>query len=57
MQYYHGVIYFRSGSTRTTSPCNNRQVAEKLAAQAFDQAMRTAVSDYFKPTRFEVVED
>ncbi len=57
MQYYHGVIYFRSGSTRTTSPCSNRQVAEKLAAQAFDQAMRTAVSDYFKPTRFEVVED
>ena len=29
---------------------------KRLGAQMFEQAMRTAISDHFKPTRYEVVE-
>ena len=57
MTYYYGIVYFKNGTTRTTGKSNSRQQAEKMARQLFDQAMRTAVSDFFKPTRYEVVEE
>ena len=57
MTYYYGIIYFRNGTTRTTGKTNSRQQAERMAIQAFETAMRTAVSDFFKPTRYEVVAD
>jgi len=57
MQYYHGVIYFKDGSTRITGSSNDRRQAERMAQQMFEQFMRCAVSDFFKPTRYEVVAD
>ena len=57
MQYYHGVIYFKNGSSQKTGSCSDRISAERLAQQMYDQAMRTAISDFFKPTRYEVVAD
>ena len=57
MQYYHGVVYFKNGTSRTTGSTTGRENAERMAYQLYDQAMKTAVSDYFKPTRYEVVED
>ena len=55
MQYYRGVVYLRDGSYRTTGSSNDRMQAERMAIQLFDQLMRCAISDYFKPTRYEVV--
>lgn len=55
MERYYGVVYFKNGTSRQTGSCDNRQMAERMASQLFDQCMRTAVSDYFKPTRFEVI--
>ncbi len=57
MTHYYGIVYFKNGTTRTTGKSNSRQQAERMARQLFDQAMRTAVSDFFKPTRYEVVAD
>ena len=57
MTYYYGIIYFRNGTTRTTGKTNSRQEAERMAIYMFETAMRTAVSDFFKPTRYEVVAD
>ena len=54
---YHGVIYFKNGTKRNSSPSNDRRLAEMSAQRMYDQAMRTAISDHFKPTRYEVVED
>lgn len=57
IRYYHGIVYFKNGTTRRTGSTNVRQNAERMAADLYNQAMRTAVSDYSKPTRYEVVED
>ena len=57
MTYYYGIVYFKNGTTRTTGKSNIRQQAERMVRQLFDQAMRTAVSDFFKPTRYEVIKD
>lgn len=54
---YHGVIYFKNGTKQNSSPSNDRRLAEMSAQQMYDRAMRTAISDHFKPTRYEVVED
>ena len=56
MKRYVGVIYFRNGTTQRTGSCDSRMAAERLAIQYYEQAMRTAVSDFFKPTRYEVQE-
>ena len=57
IRYHHGIVYFKNGATRRTGSTNVRQNAERMAADLYNQAMRTAVSDYSKPTRYEVVED
>lgn len=57
MRFYHGVIYFYGGRTEKTGSSNNRQLAELFAQQRYKQAMEMATSDYFKPIRYEVVED
>lgn len=57
IRYYHGIVYFKNGTTRRTGSTNVRQNAERMVADLYNQAMRTAVSDYSKPTRYEVVED
>lgn len=56
MQQYYGVVYFKDGTSRKTGFCDNRQMAERMANQLYEQAMRTAINDHFKPTRFEVLE-
>lgn len=57
IRYYHGIVYFKNGTTRRTGSTNVRQNAERMAVDLYNQAMRTATSDYSKPTRYEVVED
>lgn len=56
MQEYYGIVYFKNGTSRKTGFYTNRQTTERIASQLFDQCMRTAVNDYLKPTRFEVLE-
>ena len=56
MTYYKGIVYFRNGTYRETGMCSDRMMAERMAIQIYDQAMRMAISDFFKPTRYEVVE-
>ena len=56
MKRYVGIIYYKDGRIQKTGSTDSRQSAERLARQYFEQAMRTAVSDHFKPTRYEVVE-
>ena len=57
MESYYGVIYFKDGrkvETGTFSgPCAD-QACERATAQQFHQYIRTAISDRFKPTRYEV---
>lgn len=57
MERYYGVIWFKGGrkvETGTVSgPCAE-QICERMTAQQFDQYMRTAISDAFKPTRYEI---
>ena len=54
MKYYYGVIYFKDGSKRELGRSTSESSAERQACQAFEQAMKTAISDWFKPTRYEV---
>ena len=57
MDTYYGVIYFRDGRRIETANCcgaGAEQNAERMTAQQFDQYMRTATHDVFKPTRYEV---
>ncbi len=56
MKRYVGVVYFKNGTSQKTGSTDNRQSAERMANELYNRAMRTAVSDYFKPTRYEVVE-
>ena len=57
IRYYRGVIYYRNGTTQKTGSSSDRKSAERMAQMKYDQDMKTAVSDWFKPTRYEVVED
>jgi len=57
MELYYGVIYFKNGSqvkTGTFSGAGADRACERATAQQFDRYMSTAVSDFFKPTRYEV---
>ena len=56
MPRYVAVVWFKNGTKRESGSTDNRGYAERMGAQMYDQAMRTAVSDIFKPTRYEVVE-
>ena len=56
MKTYQGVVYFKGGRSEKTATSNDRRLAESMAKQKFDQATRTAISDQFKPTRYEVIE-
>jgi len=56
MARYVAVVWFRNGSKRESGSTDNRGQAERMGAQMYEQAMRSAVSDMFKPTRYEVVE-
>ena len=56
LKLYQGVVYFKSGRSETTGTSNSRRLAEQMAQQKFDRAMKIAVNDSFKPTRFEVIE-
>lgn len=57
METYYGVIYFKDGHKVETAfcsgPCADR-TCEAQTAREFDQWMKVAVSDFFKPTRYEV---
>ena len=57
MKHYYGIIYFKNGVTRTTGKSNDRRQAELMAQYLFETAMKTAVNNFFKPLRYEVVED
>lgn len=54
MESYYGVIYFKNGRTATTGIYNNAQSCERDTCRQFDQYMKTASSDLFKPSRYEV---
>ncbi len=57
METYYGVIYFKDGRKYETGNCSGagaEQMCERLTAQQFEQFKKTAVSDFFMPTRFEV---
>ena len=54
---YYGVIYFKDGRKEETSRTDNRAYAERMAAERFEMRTKFAVSDWFKPTRFEVKEE
>lgn len=59
MATYYGVIYFKDGSKKELSRCSGPgadKTAERQAAMAFEQCMKHAASDRFKPTRYEVKE-
>ena len=53
---YVAVVWFKNGTKRESGSTDNRASAERTGAQMFEQAMRGAVSDIFKPTRYEVIE-
>ena len=57
MDTYYGVIYFKNGNreqTGTFSGAGAAQQCERQTAQLFAMRSKTAVSDLFKPTRYEV---
>ena len=58
MEQYYGIIWFKSGRKVETATVSGgsgaEQHCERMTAQQFDQYMRTATSDFFKPTRYEV---
>lgn len=54
MESYYGVIYFKNGKISKTGYFNNEVSCERATAKEFEQYMRTAISDYFKPSRYEV---
>lgn len=56
MGRYVAVVWFKDGRKQESGIISDRAQAERLGAQMFEQAMRTAISDNFKPTRYEVVE-
>lgn len=56
LKTYQGVVYFRGGRTEKTGTSNSRRLAESMAQQRYDHAMKIAINDNFKPTRYEVIE-
>lgn len=56
MKRYQGVVYFKGGRSEKTGTSNERRLAEKMAQEKYDHAMKVAVNDHFKPTRYEVIE-
>lgn len=60
MATYYGVIYFKDGrkveTGKVTGGPTAAQICERQTAMQFEQYMRTAVSDRFKPSRYEVKE-
>ena len=57
MDTYYGVIYFRDGrrlEVATWTGAGAEQSCERQTVMIFDQYMRTAMNDFFKPTRYEV---
>lgn len=56
MGSYYGVVYFKNGRTEKTGFYNNAHSCERDTGRMFDHYMKTAISDYFKPSRYEVKE-
>ena len=57
MASYYGVIYFKGGRKQETGKFSGpgaELACERQTAMQFDQYMRVATSDAFKPTRYEV---
>ena len=57
MDTYYGVIYFKNGTKKETGNFSGPgavQNCERETARRFEREMKFAVSDFFKPTRFEV---
>ena len=57
MESYYGVIYYKDGRKEETGnfsgPGADRS-CERETARRFEMKTKLAVSDYFKPTRYEV---
>ena len=56
MARYVAIVWFKNGNKRESGGTNDRAQAERMGAQMYEQAMRQATNDFFKPTRYEVVE-
>ena len=57
MDYYYGVIYYKDGrkeETGTFSGPGAEASCERQTAMLFENRARTAINDYFKPSRYEV---
>lgn len=57
METYYGVIYYKNGAkeqTGTFSGAGADQQCERHTSQLFAMKTKMAVSDMFKPTRYEV---
>ena len=57
MEYYYGVIYYKNGAkeeTGTFSGPGAEMSCERHTATLFENRSKTAINDYFKPSRYEV---
>lgn len=56
-EQWHAIIYYHDGRTKECAFSNDRASTARTAQMIFDQDSRTAISDYFMPTRIEIVRD
>lgn len=54
MESYYGVIWFKNGHQVKTGLFNNERSCERATCQQFEQYMKTAIADCFRPSRYEV---
>ena len=56
-EQWHAIIYYHNGSMKECAYSNDRSSTARTAQMIYDQDCRTAINDYFKPTRIEIVKD
>ena len=56
-EQWHAIIYYRNGATKECAFSNDRSSTERMAQMIFDQDSGTAISNFFMPTRIEIVRD
>ena len=56
-EQWHAIIYYNNGTSKECAFSNDRQSTARTAQQIFDQDNRTAISDFFRPTRFDIIQD
>ena len=57
MEYYYGVIYYKDGRKEETGSFGGpgaEMSCERHTAMLFENKIKTAINDHFKPSRYEV---